>query len=84
VILARLLRRTLRGVKKTDPPFALFRSILTFRADRGRAKALKEMIQYMQKHAGVWFARGSEIAELTLKTRENGTKDTPQRSRGGS
>jgi len=28
---------------------------------------LKEMIQYMQKHQGVWFARGSEIAELTLK-----------------
>jgi hypothetical protein len=28
---------------------------------------LKEMIQYMQRHAGVWFARGNEIAELTLK-----------------
>ena len=33
----------------------------------GRARALKEMIQYMQKHSGVWFARGSEIAELTLR-----------------
>ena len=28
---------------------------------------MKEMIQYMRKHEGVWFARGSEVAELTLK-----------------
>jgi peptidoglycan/xylan/chitin deacetylase (PgdA/CDA1 family) len=33
----------------------------------GRAKALKEMIQYMRGHAGVWFARGSQVAELALE-----------------
>jgi len=33
----------------------------------GRAKALKEMILYMRKHTSVWFVRGSEVAELTLK-----------------
>jgi hypothetical protein len=33
----------------------------------GRARALKEMIQYMRKHESVWFARGSEVAALTLK-----------------
>jgi peptidoglycan-N-acetylglucosamine deacetylase len=32
----------------------------------GRARALKELIHYISRHEGVWFARGSELAELTL------------------
>jgi hypothetical protein len=32
----------------------------------GRARALKEIIQHMQRHEGVWFARGSELAEVAL------------------
>jgi hypothetical protein len=32
------------------------------------------MIQYMRKHNGVWFARGSEIAELTLKLAGNASR----------
>ena len=33
----------------------------------GRAKALREIIHYMKKHAGVWFATGSEIARWWLE-----------------
>lgn len=33
----------------------------------GRAKALAELIQYMRKHQGVWFATGSEVAQWWLK-----------------
>jgi peptidoglycan/xylan/chitin deacetylase (PgdA/CDA1 family) len=32
----------------------------------GRARVLKQIIQHMSGHEGVWFARGSEIAELVL------------------
>lgn len=32
----------------------------------GRARALKELIQYIKKHEGVWFATGSEIADWCL------------------
>ncbi|HWP58157.1 MAG TPA: polysaccharide deacetylase family protein [Candidatus Acidoferrales bacterium] len=33
----------------------------------GRARALRELIHYMKKHAGVWFATGSEIARWWLE-----------------
>jgi peptidoglycan/xylan/chitin deacetylase (PgdA/CDA1 family) len=33
----------------------------------GRTSALKEMIEYMKSHEGVWFATGIEIAEWWLK-----------------
>jgi peptidoglycan/xylan/chitin deacetylase (PgdA/CDA1 family) len=33
----------------------------------GRARALRELIGYMKKHAGVWFATGSEIARWWLE-----------------
>jgi hypothetical protein len=33
----------------------------------GRTSALKEMIEYMKGHEGVWFATGTEIAECWLK-----------------
>ena len=33
----------------------------------GRARALREIIQHMRRHERVWFARGSEIAEVTVK-----------------
>jgi len=52
---------------KSDPTFCPFQIHPYISSRPGRAKALKEMIQYMQRHAGVWFARGNEIAELTLK-----------------
>jgi hypothetical protein len=42
------------------------------------------MIQYMQNHAGVWFARGSEIAELTLKLGANAVSRTRLKEAVGS
>jgi len=45
---------------------------------------LKEMIQYMQKHTGVWFARGSEIAELTLQLGANAVSRARLREAVGS
>ena len=33
----------------------------------GRARALREIIHYMKKHAGVWFATGSEIARWWME-----------------
>jgi len=33
----------------------------------GRTSALKEMIEYMKDHEGVWFATGIEIANWWLE-----------------
>ncbi|HEX2385990.1 MAG TPA: polysaccharide deacetylase family protein [Candidatus Binatia bacterium] len=33
----------------------------------GRATALRQLIQYMKSHEGVWFATGTEVAEWWLK-----------------
>lgn len=52
---------------KFGPTFCPFQIHPFISSRPGRARALKEIIQYMRKHEGVWFARGSEIAELTLK-----------------
>ena len=40
----------------------------------GRARTLKTMIEYMRKHEGVWFALGSEIAEIALRLAGSGRK----------
>jgi peptidoglycan/xylan/chitin deacetylase (PgdA/CDA1 family) len=56
---------------KSGPTFCPFQIHPYISSRPGRAKALKEMITYMQRHAGVWFARGNEIAELTLKLGSN-------------
>src|SRR4030095_5903608 len=67
VVICKAFFDALYEESKNGPPFWPFQ-IHPYSSSRpGRAKALKEMIQYMQKHEGVWFARGSEIAELTLK-----------------
>ena len=52
---------------KFGPTFCPFQFHPFISSRPGRARALKELIQYMSKHEGVWFARGSEVAELTLK-----------------
>jgi len=52
---------------KFVPTFCPFQFHPFISSRPGRARALREMIQYMRKHDGVWFARGSEVAELTLK-----------------
>ena len=52
---------------KFGPTFCPFQFHPFISSRPGRARALKEIIQYMGKHEGVWFARGSEVAELTLK-----------------
>ena len=52
---------------KSGPTFCPFQFHPYISSRPGRARALKEIIQYMRKHDGVWFGRGSEVAELTLK-----------------
>jgi len=52
---------------KLDPAFCPFQFHPYISSRPGRARALKEIIQYMKKHDGVWFATGSEIAGLALK-----------------
>ena len=59
---------------KLGPTFCPFQFHPYISSRPGRARALKEIIQYMRKHNGVWFARGSEIAELTLKLAGNASK----------
>src|SRR5438309_767212 len=56
---------------KLGPTFCPFQFHPYISSRPGRARILKEIIQYMRKHDGVWFARGSEIAELTLKLDAN-------------
>ncbi|HJX08920.1 MAG TPA: polysaccharide deacetylase family protein [Candidatus Binatia bacterium] len=52
---------------KLGPAFCPFQFHPYISSRPGRARALKEIIQYMKKHEGVWFAKGSEVAELALK-----------------
>ena len=56
---------------KLGPAFCPFQIHPFISSRPGRARALKEIIQYMRRHDGVWFARGSEVAELTLKLGAN-------------
>ena len=56
---------------KLGPTFCPFQFHPYISSRPGRARILKEIIQYMRKHDGVWFACGSEIAELTLKLDAN-------------
>lgn len=52
----------------------------------GRARVLGDVIQYINKHEGVWFATGSEVAEWWLKqgfSREVAPQ-APGRAAGGS
>lgn len=52
---------------KLTPTFCPFQFHPYISSRPGRAKALKELIQHMRKHAGVWFAVGSEVAEWCLR-----------------
>jgi len=51
---------------KLGPTFCPFQFHPYISSRPGRARALKEIIQYMKRHDGVWFAKGSEVAELAL------------------
>jgi peptidoglycan/xylan/chitin deacetylase (PgdA/CDA1 family) len=52
---------------KSAPTFCPFQFHPFISSRPGRAHALKTLIQHMSSREGVWFARGSEIAELTLR-----------------
>jgi peptidoglycan/xylan/chitin deacetylase (PgdA/CDA1 family) len=56
---------------KLGPTFCPFQFHPYISSRPGRARALKEIIQHMRKHERVWFARGSEVAEVTLKLAGN-------------
>jgi len=49
------------------PTFTTFQLHPYVSSRAGRTSALKEMIEYMKDHEGVWFATGIEIAEWWLK-----------------
>jgi peptidoglycan/xylan/chitin deacetylase (PgdA/CDA1 family) len=69
---------------RLGPTFCPFQFHPFISSRPGRARALKEMIQYMRKHDGVWFARGSEVAELTLKIAGSAAKKPVLREAVGS
>ncbi len=52
---------------KLGPTFCPFQFHPYISSRPGRARALREIIQHMRKHERVWFARGSEVAEVALK-----------------
>lgn len=52
---------------KTVPTFCPFQFHPYISSRPGRARILRELIQHMKKHEGVWFATGSEVAEWWLK-----------------
>jgi peptidoglycan/xylan/chitin deacetylase (PgdA/CDA1 family) len=69
---------------KLSPAFCPFQFHPFISSRPGRARALKEMIQYMRKRDRVWFARGSEIAELTLKLASDGSSKSALKEAVGS
>jgi len=52
---------------KTAPVYCPFTFHPYISSRPGRAAVLAELIQYMQNHKGVWFARGSELARRCLE-----------------
>jgi peptidoglycan/xylan/chitin deacetylase (PgdA/CDA1 family) len=52
---------------KIAPMFTTFQLHPYVSSRLGRTSVLKEMIQYMQGHEGVWFATGIEIADWWLQ-----------------
>jgi hypothetical protein len=51
----------------SSPMFTTFQLHPYVSSRLGRTSALKEMIEFMKGHEGVWFATGVEIAEWWLK-----------------
>lgn len=51
----------------SGPTFCPFQFHPYISSRPGRARALRELIRYMKKHAGVWFATGGEIANWWLE-----------------
>ncbi|MBI2534216.1 MAG: hypothetical protein HYW03_18670, partial [Deltaproteobacteria bacterium] len=49
------------------PAFTTFQLHPYVSSRPGRTSALREMIEYMKAHPGVWFATGIEVAEWWLK-----------------
>jgi peptidoglycan-N-acetylglucosamine deacetylase len=50
-----------------SPTFCTFQFHPYISSRPGRARAVKEIIQYMKKRDGVWFATGTEVAEWWLQ-----------------
>jgi peptidoglycan/xylan/chitin deacetylase (PgdA/CDA1 family) len=51
---------------KTTPTFCPFQFHPYISSRPGRARALRDLIQYMKKQKGVWLATGSEVAQWWL------------------
>jgi peptidoglycan/xylan/chitin deacetylase (PgdA/CDA1 family) len=65
------------------PTFTTFQLHPYVSSRLGRASALREMIEYMKSHEGVWFATGSEIAEWWVKQGFSAQQATPIRAAAG-
>jgi peptidoglycan/xylan/chitin deacetylase (PgdA/CDA1 family) len=61
---------------KTTPAFCPFQFHPYISSRPGRARVLRGIIQHMRGHEGVWFARGSEVAELVLNLGATARKPT--------
>lgn len=65
------------------PTFTTFQLHPYVSSRLGRASALREMIEYMKSHEGVWFATGNEIAEWWVKQGFSAQQATPIRAAAG-
>ncbi len=68
---------------RSAPSFCPFQFHPYISSRPGRARALKEIIQYMKQREGVWFATGTEVAEWWLK-RGFSREQQPGRAAAGS
>jgi len=71
---------------KAAPTFCPFQFHPYISSRPGRARALKEIIQYMKQREGVWFATGTEVAEWWLKREFSGAQahEPHNRAAGGA
>jgi peptidoglycan/xylan/chitin deacetylase (PgdA/CDA1 family) len=66
------------------PTFTTFQLHPYVSSRPGRASALREMIEYMKSHEGVWFATGIEVADWWLKQGFSNREAAPIRAAAGA
>jgi peptidoglycan/xylan/chitin deacetylase (PgdA/CDA1 family) len=65
------------------PTFTTFQLHPYVSSRPGRASALREMIEYMKSHDGVWFASGREVAEWWMQEGFSAEQQAPKRAVAG-
>jgi peptidoglycan/xylan/chitin deacetylase (PgdA/CDA1 family) len=65
---------------KRGPAFCPFQFHPYISSRPGRAHALNEIVRYMSGHDGVWFARGSEVADVVLNQAASSREAAPKQA----